>query len=138
MDSVAAKFKEFQRLEAELAKKHKHELLSGGAQAVWQDDPIGLPDDKDVENINTLIKTYETANPGVIAGYVANAKAQRDANFNDFGESRDKNSQLRHTMTIPGELIILIERAYPLMFANKKHIAWFKKHYPMFVTTKRT
>lgn len=137
MDSVEAKFKEFQRLEAELAKKTKNDMLAQGGQSVWKDDPVGLPDDKDKANIDTLIKTYDTANPGVIRGYVEHAKAQRDANFNDFGATRDKNNQLRHTMTIPGDLIILIERAYPLMFANKKHIHWFKKNYPMFSTANR-
>lgn len=138
MDSVEAKFKEFKRLEAELERKKKAEgMLSRGGQTTWRDDPVGLPDDKDKENLDTLIKTYDTANPGVIKGYVKNAQEQRHANFNDFGESNDKNSQLRHTMTLPADLMMLIERAYPLMFANKKHIQWFKKNYPYFVTTNK-
>jgi hypothetical protein len=118
--------------------KAKDDLMGLGAQYLYTNDPVGLPDDADVENLNTLIKTYDTANPGVIKGIVQQAKEQAAMNHNDFGAVKDKNLNLRHTLTLPADLMKLIEKSYPIMFTNKKHLAWFKRHYSMFMTSKRS
>lgn len=112
------------------------EAIDSSSRQYIDYDPIGLPDQTDIENINTIMRNHEKARPGEIAAFVAQAKKDRgDYDVSASGiitGSRDKSG--RKTMTMPIALMRMIEESYPLMFLNKEHLAWFKKHFPMFLT----
>lgn len=97
-------------------------------------DPMGLPDEKDIKNIKTIIRNHEKARPGEMAGYVAQAKKERDTVDLDASFGAMKSGSARRTLTMPIGLLRMIEEAYPLMFSNKDHIAWFKANFPQFTT----
>lgn len=102
-----------------------------------QDDPIGLPDKGDFENIQTIMRNYEKKHPGEIAYLAKATEAKKEAAFNDFSSVKDKNMNMRHVFSMPIELLKTIELSYPLMFANKKHMAWFRKNFPMFSASRK-
>lgn len=106
--------------------------IAGDKKKFTNYDPIGLPDTKDVENIKAMIRNHELAKPGEIGAFVREAKAIKDNNLNKFGSTADKS--LRRVLTMPTGLLRMIEESYPLMFTNKKHLAWFVKNFPMFST----
>lgn len=97
-------------------------------------DPMGLPDEKDLKNIKTIIRNHEKAHPGEMAGYVAQAKRERDTVDLDASFGVMSSGSARRTLTMPTGLLRMIEEAYPLMFSNKQHIGWFKANFPQFTT----
>lgn len=103
-------------------------------------DPTGLPDARDVKNINVIIRNHEKAHPGEIALYVQQAKqAKKLANETTGFTGFHNTDKTRHrVLTMPTSLMRTIEEAYPLMFRNRQHLAWFKKTYPGFDTSGRS
>lgn len=101
-------------------------------------DPVGLPDETDVKNIKTIIRNHDRVHPGEIAAYVAQARKDREAELNPWhkGYVNVDNSR-RRVLTMPGSLLRQIEDAYPLMFLNRDHLAWFKKNFPLFNSSTR-
>lgn len=96
-------------------------------------DPVGLPDAEDERNVRAIVSNFHKAHPGVISFIAAKSRDEKAAHesVNPFEDKRDK-SRVR-TLSLPTPLLREIEEAYPLMFSNRKHIAWFKKHFPLFV-----
>lgn len=97
-------------------------------------DPVGLPDEKDLANIKTIMRNHERVHPGEVAAYVAEAKKDKEMAIFDRLHGQLKSGTMRRTLVLPGCLVRDIEESYPLMFKNRAHIGWFKKHFPQVVT----
>jgi hypothetical protein len=93
----------------------------------------GDPDEWDIKNIQAWIDLYEKAYPGQIR------KVQQDmavelalsGRTKDYGEISNQ-SETRLVMTMPGNLQEVLQRAYPSVWTNPKHLAWFLRHFPQF------
>jgi hypothetical protein len=97
-------------------------------------DPIGLPDEKDVLNIKRMMRNHERVRPGEIAMIIEEARLDRQEDFESRMSFVKKEQPVRRALTLPQALMRTIEEAYPIMFKNRKHLAWFKKNFPQFVT----
>lgn len=117
------------------AKEQLLDALAVEGKQFLDHDPVGLPDEKDIANIKTILRNYERIRPGEIATYVRQAKLDKELANNDFGSSQDGSK--RRVLTMPIGLLRQIEAAYPLMFKNRKHLAWFVKNFSGFNTHKR-
>jgi len=105
---------------------------------MWiEDDPVGLPDQKDYENICVMIRNFKKKYPGEMEIIAAAANEKRETAFNDFSNVKQADMQMRHVFTMPVELLKKIELSYPLMFTNKKHMAWFRKNFPIFSASRK-
>jgi hypothetical protein len=105
---------------------------------------VGLPDDLDVKNIETILRNYEIARPGEIKKFVQLAREESENLKNDFGSNSrgvlkgtESGTEFRRAVTMPIGLFRQIEEAYPLMFTNKKHLHWFMKKFPMFTVARK-
>lgn len=102
---------------------------TGGKQGVRTlADAIGMPDATDKAYITKLILRYEKRYPGLIKSAVDQAKEETHTKINEFAII-DKHSSRRYLFELPEELIANIEKAYPTMFREKKHFAWFCKNF---------
>ncbi len=94
-------------------------------------DIVGLPDEKDKENILIIIKNFEKENPGVLVHTIESAR--RDFKEQGFEKAEfgvvNKAAQGRIVFELPQELAGKIEEAYPFMFRDKKHFAWFVQNF---------
>lgn len=121
-----------------MKKNESIEGLEGAITGAGKDfidyDPIGLPDAQDIENIKRMIRNFNAACPGVIQAFVKDAKRQREEAGATHPLLTKKDEIRRPVLTMPIPLFRDVEEAYPLMFRNKSHLAWFKKHFPMFRT----
>lgn len=117
-------------------------------QALWNEvqrdhkawiehDPVGLPDEADYKNICVMIRNFKKKNPGELEMIAAAAHEKRKAAFNDFSSTDRGEMNMRHVFTMPVELLKKIELSYPLMFTNKKHMAWFRKNFPIFSASRK-
>ncbi len=119
-------------------EEQKNQLLDALAlegKGFLDDDPVGLPDEKDIVNIKVIIRNYEVSRPGEIAAFVKQARKDKELADNDFGSSQDKSK--RRVLTMPIGLLRQIEAAYPLMFKNRRHLKWFVDNFRGFNTHKR-
>lgn len=94
-------------------------------------DIVGLPDDKDKQNILILIKNYEKKNPGKLMYTINEAREQLYSQGHDaekFGVV-NKGAQGRWMFELPADLAQQIEEAYPFMFRDRKHFDWFKRNF---------
>lgn len=103
---------------------------------------VGLPDDKDVENINRCIKQYETARPGELKIFIKQAKREQAMLDNDLGQNHEKyrsagKPSFRRALTMPIGLYRMIDEAYPLMFNNPEHLHWFMRKFQQFNIARR-
>lgn len=98
---------------------------------------VGMPDDWDIKNIQSLISKYERAFPGEIDAAIAEAKESQEYAYNDFSATPNKNSTMRHCLVLPAGLHMLIKEAYPTMFKDKKHRHWFMKKFRKFTVPKK-
>jgi len=117
--------------------ENKKEEFSSDLQTKSMATSVGLPDDSDIKNIQTIIRNYNIARPGEIDAFVKMAKEEQKALNNDYGSNANSHTesgkiQYRRALTMPIGLLRQIEEAYPLMFNNKKHLNWFMKKFPMF------
>lgn len=113
------------------------EIFTPALQTKTTATAVGLPDDLDVKNIETILRNYEIAKPGEIKMYVKLAKDEQTNLKNDFGSNHGSfqstgKETYRRSLTMPIGLYRQIEEAYPLMFTNKNHLHWFMKKFPMF------
>jgi len=120
-----------------IGSNNEKETFTSDLQTKSMATSVGLPDDLDIKNIETIINNYNKAKPGEIAGYIKHAKAeQKDLKFETGSNSKafteSGQIQYRRALTMPIGLLRQIEEAYPLMFTNKKHLHWFMKKFPMF------
>lgn len=96
-------------------------------------DIQGDPDEWDYKNIQAWLALYEKAYPGRIRKMSDDIKVELalSGRTKDFGEI-DANSELRLSMWLPADLQEIMEAAYPTFWTNKKHLAWFLNHFPVF------
>lgn len=93
----------------------------------------GNPDEWDQKNLQRLIDTYEKAFPGRLKRMKEDERVEAALSnrTKDFGVI-SKESDLRVAFWMPEDLQEVIERGYPSLWTNKKHIAWFLKRFPLF------
>lgn len=118
------------------------EIFTPAAQTQTVATSVGLPDDKDVENIERLLKNYELAHPGEIKRFVKRAKEEQDQLRNDLGSNKKALGQnggpsFRRAITMPIGLMHMIEDGYPLMFSHPRHLHWFMKKFSQFNIAKK-
>lgn len=118
------------------------EVFTPALQTSKSAKAVGLPDDTDIKNINTIIRNYEIARPGEIKVFVKLAKDEQQNLKNDFGSNHKSFTETgkiryRRGITMPIGLLRQIEESYPLMFSNKDHLHWFMRKYPMFCVAKK-
>lgn len=95
-------------------------------------DVVGLPDEEDKLRIQLKLRAYEKEHPGELAFIINMAREH----FKDAGGDKQKygltNKQAsgRTLFELPEDLGRWLENAYPLMFRERKHTAWFAKNFP--------
>lgn len=125
-----------------IGSKSEKEAFTSDLQTKAMATSVGLPDDLDIKNIETIIRNYNVARPGEINGYIKHAKnEQKNLKFETGSTSKafteSGQAQYRRALTMPIGLFRQIEEAYPLMFTNKTHLHWFMKNFPMFNVAKK-
>lgn len=109
------------------------DAIRGAGRDFIDYDPVGLPDAADVKNIRNIIKNFEKGAPGVIAAFAKQARADRELDERAWIFGGKKGDEPRRpVLTMPTPLLRDIEESYPLMFQNKKHLAWFKLNFNLF------
>ena len=90
-------------------------------------DVVGMPDDWDKRNIQTIINNYHSKHPQDIPRAIAQGRELAGMGPN----ARPKENKVMGTpvLELPAELHLTIEAAYPTMFRAKDHLAWFKKNF---------
>lgn len=97
-------------------------------------DPVGLPDDEDERNITTIVNNFHKVHPGVISHITRIARGEKEAHESaTLFQKKEEDKPRRRVLSMPTPLLREIEEAYPLMFTNRKHLAWFKHKFPIFV-----
>ena len=92
----------------------------------------GNPDAWDFKNITVLVDSYEKAYPGRIKRMSTDARTEYAlSGRNKFGVVAGQ-SDTRLMMWMPGDLMEALERVYPSIWTNKKHLIWFLKNFPTF------
>lgn len=95
-------------------------------------DVVGLPDKQDKERIQKYLVQYEKQFPGEIGSIVYLAREdfrKQGGRVAEWGEV-NKAARGRTLFELPERLGQWMEQAYPLMFKDKKHTAWFAKNFP--------
>lgn len=99
-------------------------------------DAIGLPDAQDKLRIQRYLNTYEKNHPGELLFHrnVARERLKdpKYALIDDLDSGRGvggKSSNRRYLFELPEEIGQFLGQAYPLMFKDKKHTAWFVKNF---------
>lgn len=97
-------------------------------------DAIGLPDKEDKLRIQLHLKRYEKEHPGELMFHRDAARARlADPKFATI----DDQSARRYLFELPTEVGNWLGQAYPLMFKDSKHTAWFCKHFPELLIPER-
>ena len=113
----------------EVGKRGHHKSLAGA---------VGLPDQKDWENICNMIAVYRknsVRNYGfdVLVDCIANAKEEYHAQGRDYSGGKfnvvNKDSGMRYHFEFPESFVAWIQLSYPLMFTDKNHYHWFCKRF---------
>lgn len=91
-------------------------------------DAIGLPDKEDKLRIQKFLLQYEKEHPGEIK-FHRDAARERLASSNKNFAVIDATSQRRYLFELPVALGNWLNMAYPLMFKDKKHTAWFCENF---------
>lgn len=89
-------------------------------------DAIGLPDEEDRIRIEMFLKKYEEDNPGEIQFH---RDAARIRLSNKKHGVINEESGRRYLFELPQPIGIWLGQAYPLMFRDKRHLAWFCKNF---------
>jgi hypothetical protein len=99
---------------------------------------VGMPDEWDERNIATLIKKYEKRFPGQIEWLLKDSRAEvgEEKRALKFVAKEERGIGLKRSLSLPSALINEIKAAYPTMFRDKRHMAWFMKKFPQFVVEK--
>jgi len=111
---------------------------SGGFKNIG--DAVGMPDKEDWQNIVRIISITRKATTkkygfDILIDCIANARKERADSGYKYGELTkefglvNKESNMRHVMELPQEYMYAIEKAYPIMFTNKEHFAWFCQNF---------
>jgi hypothetical protein len=94
----------------------------------------GKPDDSDIRNITELIRLYEASHPGLLRRMKQDYDTQRAMNeYMPKPAIRGVTSDLiRPGFWLPKDLQEFMERYYPTLWTNQKHVEWFIKRFPVF------
>lgn len=103
-------------------------------------DAIGLPDEGDWKNIMNIITVFRKESVkkygfDILVDCIANARkdyAQYGGKHDKIGKEYNlvnKDSSMRYHFEFPESFVKTVEIAYPFMFRNKKHYAWFCKNF---------
>lgn len=122
-DSFARDFK------LEVNKTGHHKSLAGA---------VGMPDQKDWENICNMIKIYRKRSVELL-GYdqllhcVTEARKEYQESGRDYSNGKfavvNKDSGMRYHFEFPEGFVHFIQTAYPLLFTDKDHYHWFLKNF---------
>lgn len=104
-----------------ISDEHKN-IGKTGAKEV-----IGMPDDWDKRNIQNLIKNYHRKYPSNIPTAIKHGREL--SGYDTRAKLKDNVVLGRHVLELPADLANEIELAYPTMFRDKDHLAWFKKNF---------
>ena len=122
-DNFARDFKQ------EVNKLGHHKSLAGA---------VGMPDQKDWENICNIIKLYRKESIkrygfDILLDCVTQARNEYREAGRDYSQGKfnivNKDSAMRYHFEFPESFVGVIQTAYPLMFTSKEHYHWFLKHF---------
>lgn len=94
---------------------------------------IGLPDEKDKEFLDKLIRKYKRQHPGWLE--LTTTGGRRIFEAGRYGSDRNetgtvnKDSGMTYDFELPPDFFRLIESHYPLMFRDKAHFHWWKRYF---------
>ena len=91
-----------------------------------------MPDEWDYKNISKELKRYEARHPGLIARMANGVYQEILASDITKHAVLSQDSGLQKAFWLPNDLQIWLEMAYPTFWANKKHIRWFCRKFPVF------
>lgn len=92
----------------------------------------GNPDEWDRKNLEVLINSYEQAHPGRLTKMASDYKVERALSTrNDYGVVSEQ-SNARFVMWMPEDLQKVIQKGYPSIWTNERHLHWFLKRFPIF------
>jgi len=92
----------------------------------------GNPDEWDYKNLKTIIDLYDKAYPGRLKAMKTDVDVENALSGRDKFGLLSKDSDFRASMWMPADLQVVIEKGYPTLWTNNKHIAWFLKRFPIF------
>lgn len=114
---------------------HKRDNLSEGDRKIVDSmsrkdlaDVVGMPDEKDRENIVAIIKKYDKHFKGEIEAVYRDAK-KNATDHRYVSKFESKEGRKRLSISLPTALMREIEEAYPAMFTSPKHFAWFERNF---------
>jgi hypothetical protein len=91
----------------------------------------GVPDESDVRNLTILFETYDKYTQGRLTRMLEQNKLERAFNGNSAREvSVAKADNLSFMM--PQDLQNEVEKYWPTIWSNPKHLRWFLKKFPAF------
>lgn len=93
------------------------------------------PDDWDYRNIATLVEIYDKAHPGRIKRMKSDYDVEYALSARGAHGVVASQSDTRLAMWLPGDLQEVLERGYPSIWTNKKHLRWFLRKFPQFRAT---
>lgn len=111
-------------------------------------DAVGLPDQGDWRNIMNMITVFRKESIkkygfDILVDCIATARRDYLQNGGKYNaQAKDynlvnKGSNMRYHFELPESFVKTIELAYPLMFKNKKHYAWFCKNFSQLRITEK-
>lgn len=118
-----------------MQKKYKQSNLSEADQKLRREmsrkdvaKAVGMPDEWDRQNIETIIKNYDRMYPGQIKALRDEARANHIETSSGIILS-GKEANRRLVLTLPIPLLRDIEESYPAMFTSRDHFNWFCKNF---------
>jgi len=92
----------------------------------------GKPDQSDIDNINELIRLYESSHPGMIKRMKSDYDIQNATKEYSPKPRGISSQELKMAFWMPRDLQEFMEIYYPTIWTEKAHLEWFLKHYPIF------
>lgn len=91
----------------------------------------GVPDDEDIKNLSTLFNTYNQVTGGLLRNMADSVKMERALNSKVLEEKSIDDSETL-AMWMPKDLQEEVEKYWPSIWTNPKHLRWFLKNFPVF------
>lgn len=95
-------------------------------------DIHGSPDEWDYNNLKTLIEIYDKTYRGRLKKMQTDYLIERALTTRDEFGTVAKQSATRFVMWMPKDLQMVIQKGYPSIWTNEKHLHWFLKRFPIF------
>jgi hypothetical protein len=91
----------------------------------------GTPDEEDIRNLSILFNTYNQVTGGLLRRMADSVKMERALNSKAIEEKSVDDSE-NLVMWMPKDLQEEVEKYWPSLWTNPKHLRWFLKHFPVF------